>query len=502
MAGGSLEKVLADIPGLAGYRAAEQFAQQRQSGEIAQAHTLQKIMEGIQNQELMKQFSGAMAGGGAGTPDQLDAIAVRLAAGGHPGAATVSAQADKRRKAIAEAADAQAQMKVIRSPAPAPVQSAPDPEGLKMVSDTGAAPAMIPGTNFTNPTAEQVPPEQRAAFDKVLNDARAKNATARGEGGLFAPLMESEIPSIAAAAKTYQQQANAAPPSQAKYWEDRFKQLQTQETSLLGRKSAAEAAVASRPGRDPLKAVIGPDGKTPVLVPESQAAGMTPFSPSMHGGTASGREAIFNKRIVLSSNQAMKDLENVVQLPMTASTGLFGGRSQGPGLFDAGKEVLAQKLTGQEAQSYNAMATGFQRSLATIEAAGLMPSGNLTHQMDAVIFKEGDTNLTKLHKLAQTRQIVESGLEVLESDDRVSQDVKDHVKKIIERVQKAVPFTHSDLIKMTQRQEVNPDTTLADVMKKPAASDVQEFATEADAAKAGLKPGTRVKIGGKTGVWR
>jgi hypothetical protein len=29
-----------------------------------------------------------------------------------------------------------------------------------------------------------------------------------------------------------------------------------------------------------------------------------------------------------------------------------------------------------------------------------------------------------------------------------------------------------------------------------------EFATEADAAKANLKPGTKVKIGGKTGTWQ
>ncbi|MBF9666383.1 hypothetical protein IAI38_11655, partial [Streptococcus pseudopneumoniae] len=81
------------------------------------------------------------------------------------------------------------------------------------------------------------------------------------------------------------------------------------------------------------------------------------------------------------------------------------------GILDATKEVLANKLTSQEVQSYNVMSTGFQRALASIEAAGLMPTGQLTHQMDAVIFKEGDTNFTKLQKLAQTRQIVEEGLE-------------------------------------------------------------------------------------------
>lgn len=470
---GSLESVLASIPGLAGYRAAEQNAQHRQGAELAQAGTLQKILESVQQDELMKKIGGAMAGGG-GTPEQLDPLIAALALKGHPGAAALATLADKRRKTAADTAAAAAQMGAIRSPAPAPVQSEPSADGLKHVSAGDAD--LIQGTNWTNPTAEQVPSADRPAFDKALNDARAKNAMARGDGGLFGTLMKSEVPAIASAARSFQQQANASDPRTIppKYWEDKLSQLQQQESTLLARK----------PVHDPLKAVIGPDGKTPVLVPESKAAGMTPYTPSMHGATASGREAIFNKRIVLSSNQAMKDLENVTQLPMTASTGILGGRKQGPGMMDAGMEVLANKMTGQEAQSYNVMSTGFQRSLATIEAAGLMPSGSLTHQMDAVIFKEGDTNFTKLHKLAQTRQIVESGLEVLLADDRVSQDVKDQVKTIIGRVQKAVPFTHSDLIQLSKDQMSNPNITMADVVKQkktapgaPAAGGIEEGQT-------------------------
>lgn len=187
------------------------------------------------------------------------------------------------------------------------------------------------------------------------------------------------------------------------------------------------------------------------------------------GATQGAREAVFTQRVVTSANQAAKDLANVVQLPLAASTGILGGRKQGPGLFDAGREVLANKMTGQEAQSYNAMATGFQRSLAAIESAGLMPSGTLTHQMDAVLFKEGDTNLTKLHKLAQTRQIIESGMEVLDANPRITEVEKEKIKSITDNVQKAVPFTHSDLIKLQQDQEIKPNTTLNDIVKKKAA---------------------------------
>lgn len=189
---------------------------------------------------------------------------------------------------------------------------------------------------------------------------------------------------------------------------------------------------------------------------------------------AGGRESVFNQRVIMGGNQAAKDLENVVQLPLTASTGFFGGRKQGPGLLDAGREVLANTMTGQEAQSYNAMATGFQRSLAAIEAMGLMPSGALTHQMDAVLFKEGDTNLTKLHKLAQTRQIIEAGLEVLESNPRVSPEEKGKVTSILKSVRKSVPFTHSDLINLAKEQAQNPSATLRDVMGKSGPKEGEE----------------------------
>jgi hypothetical protein len=204
------------------------------------------------------------------------------------------------------------------------------------------------------------------------------------------------------------------------------------------------------------------------------------------GATQSGREAIFTQRVIQSANQASKDLHNVVQLPMTASTGVFGGRKQGPGLFDATKEVLANKVTSQEVQTYNAMATGFQRTLAAIESAGLMPSGSLTHQMDAVLFKEGDTNLTKMHKLAQTRQIVESGMENVLENPRVSDMEKNHARTIMQRVQQAVPFTHEDLLNMEKAQATNPNATLKDVVGKvgaaaPAAANAKGWKLMVDA---------------------
>jgi hypothetical protein len=188
--------------------------------------------------------------------------------------------------------------------------------------------------------------------------------------------------------------------------------------------------------------------------------------PGTGGAQQAGREAVFTQRVITSANQASKDLANIVQLPLSSSTGVFGGRKQGVGLFDATKEVLANKVTQQEAQTYSVMATGVQRTLATIEAVGLMPTNYLTHQMDAVVWKEGDTQLTKLHKLAQTRQIVQAGIESIEANPRVSAMEKGLALKILDSMSKAVPFTHTDLIKLTNAQAKNPQITLRDLLPK------------------------------------
>lgn len=190
-----------------------------------------------------------------------------------------------------------------------------------------------------------------------------------------------------------------------------------------------------------------------------------PADPNTKEGKLGSRESVFINRVATSAAEAAADLGNVVELPMTSSSGVFGGRKQGESMFSAGKETLANKMTTQEVQSYNVMSTGFQRSLASIEASGLAPSGTLSHQMDAVIFKEGDTNLTKLHKLAQTRQIVEKGLEVALSNPRVPKDQKAQMESSLEAVRKAVPFTHKDVISLQRAQDKDPKATLKDVMQ-------------------------------------
>ncbi|SRR6266404_160071 len=222
-----------------------------------------------------------------------------------------------------------------------------------------------------------------------------------------------------------------------------------------------------------------------------------PADPKTKEGKLGNREQVYLQRTMTSANEAARDLENVVQLPITASTGYFGGRSQGTSIMAATKEVLANKMTPQEVQSYNVLSSGFQRSLAGIESSGLAPPGSLSHQMDAVIFKEGDTNTTKLQKLAQTRQIVEAGLETTLANPRVPEDQRKHIEGIIESIKKSVPFTQTDIIRMQNEQEKNPKATLQSTMKK-----MQKETKSTEGLPTATNPQTGEKLVFKDGSWQ
>jgi hypothetical protein len=185
-----------------------------------------------------------------------------------------------------------------------------------------------------------------------------------------------------------------------------------------------------------------------------------------------GRESVYTARVLQSANQAALDLSNVAKLPATTSLGMFsrlGGENPNATLMQTTKAMLGNTVTDNEAQLYQTMSTGFQRTLAGIESSGLAPSGSLSHQMDQVIIKPGDTELNKLSKLAQTKQIIISGMQVLQDNPRVSQEEKGRAQKIIDQVNKAIPWDQEDIIAFSQSKD--PKATFSDYAKKTVSKD-------------------------------
>lgn len=204
----------------------------------------------------------------------------------------------------------------------------------------------------------------------------------------------------------------------------------------------------------------------PPRVVDPEIATPPPTVGSLKVGLLGANESAQLNRVLMGGNQVAKALGNIVNIPITSSSGIFGGRGQGPSLFEAGKESLTNTMTTQEVQSYNTLTAGIRRSLAAIESAGLSPTNSLMHMMDAVTLKQGDTNFTKILKLAETRQIVEAGYEVVLSNPRVSESQKKQAQKALDDIREHVPFTPLQVLQLDTLQQTDPKATMKDVMKE------------------------------------
>lgn len=227
---------------------------------------------------------------------------------------------------------------------------------------------------------------------------------------------------------------------------------------------------------------IDPDTKESVwkLVDKNTGQTINPnvgnVAPKGSAGTG-GREATAFNRVLMSASQATKSAENMMKLPSDADAGWFGSAKPGTSLLGSAKAVLANKASEQSTQSYKVFIAGITRALGGIEAAGLMPSGTLVHQMDAVIAQPGDTGITRLQKMAEIRQIMEEGVNTYLSNPRIAPEQKQQINRLIERMQKAIPFTQEDVLNLDQAQ--NPQTTINDVVKQRLLSEKNQAAPDA-----------------------
>lgn len=205
----------------------------------------------------------------------------------------------------------------------------------------------------------------------------------------------------------------------------------------------------------------------PVQVPDDGSIRLSSASgPGRQAATAINR-------LILAGNEIPKALNNLVDLPISATTGLFAGiQAEKPGdLSDAVKRSLANKLTSEDAQSVLVSFQGISRSIAAIEAAGAATGlVGLTARADILMPREGDTSLTVLRKYAEIRQLMEQGLEAVKAAPDVSPQQVKLLDKMLGEAKTAVPWTVADVNKLQR----NPD-----------AKTVKEFARSVGASSEG-----------------
>ena len=198
------------------------------------------------------------------------------------------------------------------------------------------------------------------------------------------------------------------------------------------------------------------------------------------GGAGGGREGVMINRVIASANEASAAISNIAQLPVGASAGTMGiGGGPGHSVLASARDTLRNKLASQDVQDYNTMLPGIKRNLATIESSGLAPSGALTEGFAALELRDGDTEITKLRKMAEMRQIVEKGLEPNLANPRVPEQQKKLIRDIIGEVTKSVPYTQSDITELQKRQRKDEKITLTDLMKEKGLGEVDQSQPQA-----------------------
>lgn len=216
---------------------------------------------------------------------------------------------------------------------------------------------------------------------------------------------------------------------------------------------------AGGPGKPPAGYVPNPAYDPTKPIGEGNFAFVDARQPVM-----GAREAVFFNRIVGGAKNAEQTIRNIVDLPVGASAGTFGiGSKPGANLFTAGVDTLRNAVTSQDVQTYNTMIAGLDANLAQIEGHGLAASDAFRGQYDRLALREGDTEFTRLRKLAEMAQTIESGLDPYLSNPRVPEQQKQYISAVLAAVRKTIPFTHEDIAKL----EVAPGTaTLGSLIKQ------------------------------------
>lgn len=184
--------------------------------------------------------------------------------------------------------------------------------------------------------------------------------------------------------------------------------------------------------------------------------------------TGGGRAQTMLQRQLIDASDIVKDVKNVMELPITASTGWFGFGER-KGILDVTKAALVNStVTTQEVQDFNAQLSGMGRALAGLETGGLQANQGLVHSFEGLALNAGDTQVTKLRKLALMRQYTQNALEAALTNPLMSQKEQDYANGLLKELSDSIPFTVHDVTSLEQSK--NPQETISDVAKSQGLS--------------------------------
>lgn len=181
----------------------------------------------------------------------------------------------------------------------------------------------------------------------------------------------------------------------------------------------------------------------------------------------------FEDMVSISINEAAAQVENLSTMKFS-TTGIWQGRNT-KGLLDAPLGVLANTLTTEDVQRYNAVISVLGREAAKVFAGGRIITDKAADQFsDQFKIKGGDKPFTVLEKMANIRQFFERAITVKQARPDVSPGMQEIYLNALTSFKEAIPITN---------KEVNEAKRIFDQSKGKSTKTFGEIIKEMGSAK-------------------
>jgi hypothetical protein len=178
-------------------------------------------------------------------------------------------------------------------------------------------------------------------------------------------------------------------------------------------------------------------------------------------------------RLMTATDMASTQLSNIASMNFGVNTGVLPAMrgtalSAGTSLMDMVRGTAYQTFTPEDTQMYNTMAANLYRPLSMLETGGGLQGGQaFSDQIKAALtLKQGDGPLAGLTKLAEARQVIDTGSEVYMSSKNLDPGIRAQVQTRLDALHAAIPWTPADIIAYKKAMETDPQLTFKQYVEK------------------------------------
>jgi hypothetical protein len=179
------------------------------------------------------------------------------------------------------------------------------------------------------------------------------------------------------------------------------------------------------------------------------------------GSKGSSQNERFAFNMFESFNQAAADLSNLTKMPKDTVLGSFAGMTgqSGSGMVDALRNTFARQVTDADARMMQQSIAGLEYNMARTLGGGYANSGAkaVIDIYKSQVPQEGDDPVVMANFLARIKQELSIWAKAFQTYPGASKEQKDGALKILEEIEKAVPFNYDDV-----RLAVNSGPTIGE----------------------------------------